>query len=93
MVSTSPAIPRPGRALTRRDQALLAAVAAGRCHLTPGPLASLLVDRRVACDQLAAQRLLAEGLIKSGSPRKGGLTGVDLTPAGEAALHRATGDH
>lgn len=48
MVSTSPAIPRPRRTLTRRDRALLAAVAAGRCHLAPGPFVNLLVDHRAS---------------------------------------------
>jgi hypothetical protein len=78
--------------LTRRDRALLAAVAAGRCHLSPGPLPGLLVDRRGACDQLAAYQLLANGLIRPGAGRDGELVVAELTPAGEAAA-RPVGDH
>ncbi|MBO0848922.1 MAG: hypothetical protein J2P20_05650 [Pseudonocardia sp.] len=90
--SSAPAVSRLRPALTRRDRALLAAVAAGRCHLSPGPLPSLLIDRRGACDQLAAYQLLASGLIRPGAGRDGELVAAELTPAGEAAARRAGED-
>jgi hypothetical protein len=71
-------------ALTRRDRALLAAVAAGRCALTAGPLPSLLIDGRGACDQLAAYQLLAAGFIRPAG-RVGQLFEVELTEVGRAA--------
>lgn len=68
------------------DRVLLAVVAAGRAELTDGRFPRLLVDGRGVCDQFAAYRLLAKGLI-SASPRgHGGLARAWLTPAGRAAL-------
>lgn len=85
-------------ALTRRDRALLTAVATGRCQLTPGPLPHLLVDGRCACDQLAAYQLLAHGLIAANPSRRPRQPSVGepptatsratLTAAGRAALGR-----
>lgn len=84
---SAPTVSHPKPPVTRRHRALLAAVAAGRCHLSSGPLPSLLIDRRGACDQLAAYQLLANGLIRPGSSRDDGLVAAELTPAGEAAMH------
>ena len=83
--SSAPTLPQPRPPLTRRDRALLAAVAAGRCQLTPGPLPSLLIDHRSACDQLAAYQLLANGFIQP-AERVGDLIRAELTSAGEAAI-------
>jgi len=88
--SASPTAP-PARSLrrplTRRDLALLIAVAAGRCHLTSGATPSLLIDRRPACDQLAAYQLLINGLVAPSAAAESGEGPVpaELTPAGAAA--------
>jgi hypothetical protein len=85
--ASAPAARRPA-SLTRRDRALLAAVAAGRCHVSRDPLPTLLVDQRGACDQLAAYRLLATGLVRPRTSYDGELVPAELTPAGEAAARR-----
>lgn len=66
--------------LTGRDRALLRAVAAGRCHITPTGVPDLRVDGRWFCDQPRAHALLTAGLLTrgGGSPL--------LTAAGRAAL-------
>ena len=46
--------------LTRRDRAILKAVADGRAELVHG---DLLLDGRCCCDQMAAHRLARVGLI------------------------------
>ena len=76
----------PVRTLTRRDRALLAAVAAGRCQLSGGPLSALLVDGRCACDQLAVHQLLAFGLITPVGTAIEAPVAAALTPAGRDAL-------
>lgn len=71
---------------------LLAAVKAGRCHVTLGRLPSLLIDRRCSCDQLAAYELLAAGLIRpsAGAGQPGQLIAAAvLSPEGERALAAA----
>lgn len=96
---TNDAAPLPGTGTTQpvvlsgRDRALLVAVGAGRCQLSAGPLPTLLIDGSGACDQLAVYQLLAHGLIGPVKPRSDGPAraepvGVELTPAGEAALGR-----
>ncbi|WP_051342302.1 hypothetical protein [Pseudonocardia spinosispora] len=85
MTSSSRTTTTERPALNRRDRALLIAVAAGRCQLSPGPLPRLLIDWRGACDQLAAYQLLANGLITAGT-RTGDVLRAVLTPAGTEAL-------
>lgn len=92
MASTSAPTSRRPPSLTRRDRALLAAVAAGRCHLSSDPMPSLLVDRRGACDQLAAYRLVARGFIRPRTAGDGELAQAELTPAGVAAARRLGGE-
>jgi hypothetical protein len=71
--------------LSRRDVAVLRAVAAGRCELVEcgGPV--LTVDGRCFCDQLAAPRLAGAGLIVGGTADRL----ARLTPAGAAVLRAA----
>jgi hypothetical protein len=70
--------------LSRRDLAMLRAVAANRCELISscGPI--LVIDGRYCCDQLATRRLTEIGLIElpSGQMR----TPAMLTAMGRAAL-------
>ena len=49
--------------LTRRDRAILRAVADGRAELVYGAEPDLLLDGRCCCDQVAAHRLAHAGLI------------------------------
>ncbi|NMO91947.1 hypothetical protein HH311_19405 [Actinomycetospora sp. TBRC 11914] len=49
--------------MTPRDRAVLLAVAAGRCTVSPDPGAGLLIDGRPCADQFAGQRLLRAGLV------------------------------
>lgn len=72
---------------SRRDLALLRAVAAGLCELARdcGPV--LIVDGRCCCDQLAARRLTDAGLIDP--PTSGHRTRAGLTAAGHALLDAA----
>lgn len=68
-------------AITGRDRAILAAIAAGRVVQAPGVGSALLVDGRCCADQFAGARLRSAGLIggaPSGTP--------ELTPAGRALL-------
>ncbi|MDD7939423.1 hypothetical protein PHK61_13440 [Actinomycetospora lutea] len=68
-------------AVTGRDRAVLAAIAAGRVAVAPGAGFALVVDGCCCADQFAGARLRAAGLIRGascGSP--------DLTPAGRALL-------
>jgi hypothetical protein len=78
--------PSSGLPLTSRDRAVLVAVANGRCHVEPGPLPYLTIDRCAACDQLAAYQLLAGGLIEAASAGLDGRTRARLTDAGRAAI-------
>jgi len=73
-------------ALSFRDRALLGAVADGRCHIEPGPLPYITIDRRGACDQLAAYQLLAGGLIEAGPTGLDGRIRARLTDSGRAAI-------
>jgi hypothetical protein len=71
--------------LTRRDVALLAAVAQERCEIVHGSLPVLFVDGRLSCDASAARRLIGAGLLKR--PGLGsGRWPARLTDAGQAAL-------
>jgi hypothetical protein len=71
--------------LSRRDVALLTAVAQDRCEIVHGSLPVLFVDGRLSCDASAARRLIAAGLLQ----RPGLGTGrwpARLTEAGQAEL-------
>jgi hypothetical protein len=74
--------------LSRRDAALLRAVAGGRCELEPGPMPVLYVDGRIFCDTSAAQRLVRAGLVAAPErdPRR---VPARLTDAGRAELEAA----
>jgi hypothetical protein len=70
--------------LSGRDRAVLRAVAAGRCRLSPTDGDVLVVDGLCFADQFAGPRLTAAGLITavgSGTAR--------LTPSGRALLAAA----
>ncbi|MGD9525898.1 hypothetical protein [Pseudonocardia sp.] len=71
--------------LTRRDRAILRAVAAGGAELLCGSGPDLLIDGRCCCDQLAARRLARAGLIAAAGPA-GERVPARLTPAGMAQL-------
>jgi hypothetical protein len=79
-------------ALTRRDRAILKAVANGRAELVYGAEPDLLLDGRCCCDQVAAHRLARAGLIAPAELVPGVLAGVGqrvparLTAAGTAQL-------
>jgi hypothetical protein len=87
----APALPAT-TTLTRRDRAILRAVADGRAELVHGAEPDLLLDGRCCCDQIAAHRLAHAGLIAPAAPVPGVLAGVGqrvparLTPAGAAQL-------
>ena len=62
--TTAPSTTAPSAtALTRRDRAILKAVADGRAELVYGAEPDLLLDGRCCCDQMAAHRLAHAGLI------------------------------
>ena len=62
--TTAPGTTAPSAtALTRRDRAILKAVADGRAELVYGAEPDLLLDGRCCCDQMAAHRLAHAGLI------------------------------
>ena len=69
--------------LSRRDVALLRAIAAGRCELSGRNAPVLTVDGRCFCDQLAALRLTLAGLIAPAGER---WAPAALTHAGRAAV-------
>jgi hypothetical protein len=73
--------------LTRRDRAILRAVADGRAELVYGAEPDLLLDGRCCCDQVAAHRLARAGLIAplvvAGVGQR---VPARLTPAGSAQL-------
>jgi hypothetical protein len=74
--------------LTRRDRAILRAVAAGGAELVYGAEPDLLLDGRCCCDQSAAHRLARAGLIApaSAAAEVGQRVLACLTPAGTALL-------
>ncbi|TQM15834.1 hypothetical protein [Pseudonocardia kunmingensis] len=71
--------------LSRRDQAVLRAVAEGRCELGTGWAPLLLVDGLVCTDFAAGRRLVAAGLVHAPDPARP-LGPARLTAAGRAAL-------
>lgn len=73
--------------LSRRENALLRAVAAGRCELVCGCEPDLLIDGRWCGDQNAAHNLAAAGLIAPVNPvGPGKRAAAMLTEAGRALL-------
>ncbi len=71
---------------SRRDLALLRAVAAGRCELSRRGGLVLFVDGRCCCDQSAAHRLTREGFIALERKVASDRVPAELTPAGRALL-------
>jgi hypothetical protein len=72
--------------LNHRDRAVLRAVAAGRCQITGGACASLLIDGLSCCDQMVGPRLTQAGLIAAAGARP---EPARLTPTGQALLEAA----
>ena len=71
--------------VSRRDLALLTAVADNRCEILPGVLPVLFVDGQVCCDGHAARRLIRAGLLARPRASAGRLP-ARLTKAGKATL-------
>lgn len=78
----------PDELLSRRDAAVLRAVAAGRGRLARGCEPVLYVDGRPCCDSAAAARFVTGGLVEPGPPGGDPAPAV-LTAAGRAALDSA----
>ena len=79
--------PTEAPALTRRDRAILRAVADGRAELVHGAEPDLLLDGLCCCDQAAVHRLAHAGLIAPvGVADVGQRVPAHLTPAGRAQL-------
>jgi hypothetical protein len=73
--------------LSRRDIALLHAVADHRCEIVHGSQPVLFVDGRLCCDADAGRRLISAGLLAQ--PGLGtGRWPARLTEAGETELAR-----
>jgi hypothetical protein len=72
-------------ALTHRDRAVLRAVAAGRCEISPTSGGVLVVDGLCLSDQFTGPRLTAAGLIATAAASGPAL----LTPSGHAVLSAA----
>ncbi len=76
-----------GETLTRRDRAILRAVAGGRAELVFGSEPDLIIDGRCCCDQAAAHRLAHAGLIAPlDTATVGERVPAGLTAAGTARL-------
>jgi hypothetical protein len=72
--------------LSRRDLAVLRAVAAGRCQMSGACGGSLTVDGLCCCDQFVGPRLTSAGLIAAAGPQLGP---ARLTASGRALLGAA----
>jgi hypothetical protein len=92
-----PAVPVPRRPpeevapvdpeeMTPRDRAILMAVAAGRCTMSPDRSEGLLVDGRPCTDQFAGHRLIRAGLARLIAQPPGRPYTVSLSPDGLALL-------
>jgi hypothetical protein len=69
--------------LSRRDRAILRAVAGGRAELLVGVEPDLYLDGRCCADQVAARRLARAGLIAAATPgRTAQRVAARLTSAG-----------
>jgi len=76
-----------GEPLSRRDRAILRAVAGGHAELVFGTEPDLIIDGRCCCDQTAAHRLAHAGLIAPvGTAVIDERVPAGLTPAGTARL-------
>ena len=76
-----------GEPLSRRDRAILRAVAGGHAELVFGTEPDLIIDGRCCCDQTAAHRLAhAELIAPVGTAVIGERVPAGLTPAGTARL-------
>lgn len=82
----APPAAAPSIPLSRRDVAVLRAVAAGRCQMSGAGGGSLTVDGLCCCDQFVAPRLTSAGLIAAAGPQPGP---ARLTPSGRALLEAA----
>jgi hypothetical protein len=71
--------------LSRRDIALLHAVADQRCEIVHGSQPVLFVDGRLCCDADAGRRLVSAGLLAQPGPADGRWP-ARLTEAGAAEL-------
>ena len=74
------------QALSRRDVAVLRAVAEDRCEIVSGSQPVLFIDGRLCCDADSGRRLVRAGLVASPPDGRGRAT---LTPAGRTELDRA----
>jgi hypothetical protein len=72
--------------LSRRDLAVLRAVAQDRCEIVSGSQPVLFIDGRLCCDADSGRRLVHAGLVLSPG---GGRGPAKLTPAGRQELDRA----
>jgi hypothetical protein len=81
--AAAPALPIP---LSRRDLAVLRAVAAGRCQMSGAGGGSLTVDGLCCCDQFVGPRLTSAGLIAAAGPQPGP---ARLTASGRVLLGAA----
>lgn len=72
--------------VTPRERAILMAIAAGRCTMSPDRGDGLLVDARPCADQFAGLRILRVGLARLVVQPPGRPCTVELTPAGVALL-------
>jgi hypothetical protein len=68
--------------LSNRDRAVLRAVAAGRCEISPGTSGVLVIDGLCFADQFAGLRLTSAGLIAAATETGRAL----LTASGRALL-------
>jgi len=76
-----------GEPLSRRDRAILRAVAGGHAELVFGTEPDLIIDGRCCCDQTAAHRLAHAGLIAPlDTATVGERVRAGLTAAGTARL-------
>lgn len=72
--------------LSHRDRSVLVAVLAGRCEVTGGVAAVLVIDGLGCCDQFAGPRLVQAGLI---APPGASPAPARLTATGHALLEAA----
>jgi hypothetical protein len=72
--------------LSRRDLAVLRAVAEDRCEIVSGSQPVLFVDGRLCCDADSGRRLVRAGLVVGSGRGRGP---AKLTPAGRMELDRA----
>jgi hypothetical protein len=77
--------------LSRREVAMLHAIAAGRAEITGSCEPDLFIDDLACCDQSAAHHLAHTGLVRAiGSVRVGQRVPAELTAPGSAVLATLT---